>query len=161
MRYLRAMSATDRLLPLCDLLMAAAHADGTLDDREDDVVRELLAEWIDGELPAEAELRLAQFDPTRFDLAAAARPFLADPLDVRKRVLYLVDAVTEADDELDLAEGAFTSKLAAALQVPAAELSGLTLDVEVEEIKQTFATVRRGPPPIPGQRLDDVDLDLE
>mgnify|MGYP001409940854 CR=1 FL=1 len=151
--------ATDRLLPICDLLMAAAHADGRLDQREAEVVRELLADLIAGDLPAAVDARIAGFDPRGFDLAAAAAAFRGDPLDERKRLLYLVDAVQEADDELDLAESSFLAALARALEVPADAVAGLTL--EVEELKQALATARRGPPPIPGRRSDEVDVDLD
>lgn len=151
--------ATDRLLPICDLLMAAAHADGRLDQREAEVVRELLADLIAGDLPAAVDTRIAGFDPRGFDLAAAAAAFRGDPLDERKRLLYLVDAVQEADDELDLAESSFLAALARALEVPADAVAGLTL--EVEELKQALATARRGPPPIPGRRSDEVDVDLD
>ncbi|MBK7074502.1 MAG: TerB family tellurite resistance protein [Myxococcales bacterium] len=153
--------ATDRLLPICDLLMAAAHADGRLDQREADVVRELLADLVDGALPPAVDARIAGFDPKAFTLATAAAAFRGDPLDERKRLLYLVDAVQEADDELDLAESSFLAALAKALEVPADAVAGLTLEVEVEELKQALATVRRGPPPIPGRRGDDVDVDLD
>jgi uncharacterized membrane protein YebE (DUF533 family) len=153
--------ATDRLLPICDLLMAAAHADGRLDQREAEVVRELLADLIAGDLPAAVDARIAGFDPRGFDLAAAAAAFRGDPLDERKRLLYLVDAVQEADDELDLAESSFLAALARALEVPADAVAGLTLEVEVEELKQALATARRGPPPIPGRRSDEVDVDLD
>ncbi len=154
-------SSSDRLLPLCDILLAAAHADGRKDDREDDVVRELLAELVEGELPIEVELRLASFDPTAFDLARAVAPFAGDSQDDRKRLVYLVDAVLEADDQHDLAESTFLGALARALAVPADQLAGLTLEVEVAELKQALAVVRRGPPPIPGRRTDDVDVDLD
>ncbi|MBL8624754.1 MAG: hypothetical protein JNK64_25830 [Myxococcales bacterium] len=153
--------ATDRLLPICDLLMAAAHADGRLDQREADVVRELLADLVDGALPPTVDARIASFDPKRFTLATAAAAFRGDPLDERKRLLYLVDAVQEADDELDLAESSFLAALAKALEVPADAVAGLTLEVEVEELKQALATVRRGPPPIPGRAGDAVDVDLD
>lgn len=151
--------ATDRLLPICDLLMAAAHADGRLDQREAEVVRELLADLIAGDLPAAVDARIAGFDPRGFDLTTAAAAFRGDPLDERKRLLYLVDAVQEADDELDLAESSFLAALARALEVPADAVAGLTL--EVEELKQALATARRGPPPIPGRRSDEVDVDLD
>ena len=80
------------------------------------------------------------------------------------RALYGGSAVwfyLPADDELDLAESSFLAALAKALEVPADAVAGLTLEVEVEELKQALATVRRGPPPIPGRRGDDVDVDLD
>jgi len=159
------MTPTDRVFPICDLLLGAAHADGRLDHREAETVRELLADLGAGALPAGLEDHLAAFDPGAFDLAAAAAPFRGDSLDDRKRLLYLVDAIHEADDELDLAENAFLKALAAALDLPASALIGLTLEVEVEAeaLPARFAAVRRGPPPIPGPAPigDDVEVDLD
>ncbi|MBK9034560.1 MAG: TerB family tellurite resistance protein [Myxococcales bacterium] len=152
------MTSTDRLLPLCDLLLGAAHADGRLDQRERDAVRDLLTELCDGAVPPEIEACIAGFDPARFDLRAAAAPFRGDSIDDRKRVLYLVDAVNDADEELDLAEDTFLRALASALDLPATALAGLTVEVEVEvDLKGALAKVRKGPPPIPGASVD-VDL---
>lgn len=143
------MTSPDRLLPLCDLLLGAAHADGRLDHREAETVRELLADLSDGAVPLGLDAWIEAFDPATFDLRAAAAPFRSDPLDDRKRLLYLVDAVHESDDELDLAENAFLTALAAALDLPATALAGLTVEVEIEELRGALAAVRRGPPPVP------------
>lgn len=152
------MTSTDRLLPICELLLGAAHADGHLDQREAETVRALLSDLAAGALPPAVEARIAAFDPKAFELRRAVAPFRRDPVDDRKRLLYLVDAITEADDELDLAENSFVQELAAALDLPADALAGLTVDVEVENLQATFARVRTGPPPIPGHAVD-VDLD--
>ena len=50
------MSITDRILPLCELLLGAAYADKELKEQEKDKVRDLLEE-LGGELPTETELR--------------------------------------------------------------------------------------------------------
>jgi len=157
------MASNDRLLPLCDLMLGAAYADGTLDQRERDTVTELLADLCDGPLPAEVTARIKTFDPKRFDLAAVAAQFVRDPLDDRKRLLYLVAAVHEADEELDLAEDEFTTALATALELPASATEGMTLTVEVEVLAEHFAQVRKGPPPPPpGKKKDgSVDVDLD
>jgi uncharacterized membrane protein YebE (DUF533 family) len=156
------MTSPDRLLPICEILLGAAHADGRLDRREQETVRELLSELAGGALPALVEQRIKHFDPKKFDLKKAAAPFRGDSLDDRKRLLYLADAITEADEELDLAENGFLKALAAALELPADALAGLTVDVEVEELADSLAAVRKGPPPIPGKAAaDDVDVDLD
>jgi uncharacterized membrane protein YebE (DUF533 family) len=155
-------SPPDRILPLCDLMLGAAYADGTLDQREKDTVRELLADLSGGSLPAEVTARIASFDPKRFDLAATAKQFAGDPVDDRKRLLYLVAAVSEADDVLDLAEDDYMTALARNLALPPAETEGLTLSVEIEELPQHFAKVRKGPPPPPGKKKDgSVDVDFD
>jgi uncharacterized tellurite resistance protein B-like protein len=152
--------AADRILPLCELLLGAAYADKELKDQEKDEVRSLL-EGLGGELPTEVELKITSFDPTSFDLKASAAPFKADSEDDRKKLLYLVAAVNEADDELDFAEDDYLRDLAAALDLPKAALEGLTLEVETEQLKETFKQVRKGPPPPPTPKSKSVDVDMD
>jgi uncharacterized membrane protein YebE (DUF533 family) len=153
------MAIADRILPLCDLLLGAAHADRVVRDEERDEIRGLL-EDIAGELPTEVELRIASFDPAKFDLTATARAFASDSEDDRKKLLLLASAVIESDDEIDFAEDDYLRALAVALSLPASALVGLTVDIETEELKDTFQKVRKGPPPppVPGKSVD-VDLD--
>jgi uncharacterized membrane protein YebE (DUF533 family) len=143
------MSLPDRILPLCDLLLGAAHADKRFVDRERKQVRETLEELTGAELTAELEDRITAFEPSRFDLAATAAQFRGDPEDDRRRVLVLVSAVNDADDEIDLAEDDYLRALAGALELPARALEGLTLDIEIEELREDLAKVRKGPPPPP------------
>lgn len=157
------MAIVDRILPLCDLLLGAAYADLEVRDPERDEIRGLL-EDLAGELPTEVELRIASFDPKKFDLAATARAFHADSDDDRKKLLVLASAVIEADDEIDFAEDDYLRDLAKALKLPASALAGLTVEVEsVEpaELKQTFQKVRKGPPPPPAKAGASVDVDLD
>lgn len=143
------MALPDRILPLCDLLLGAAYADQRFADRERSEIREMLADLAGGELPAEVEERIAAFDPARFDLAATAAPFRGDPDDDRQRLLSLAAAVNDADDEIDLAEDDYLRALGRALDLPDSALEGLTLDVQVEDLRQDFAKARKGPPPPP------------
>ena len=156
--------AADRILPLCELLLGAAYADKELKDQEKDEVRALL-EGLAGELSTEVELKISSFDPSAFDLAASAAAFKSDSEDDRKKLLYLVAAVNEADDELDLSEDEYLRSLAAALALPKSALEGLTVEVETEELKETFKQVRKGPPPPPKAKAkaksDDVDVDID
>ena len=144
---------TDRILPLCDLLLGAAYADKELKDQERDEVRALLEE-LAGELPVDVELRLTAFDPAKFDLETAAAPFRGDTEDERKKLLVLVSAVNESDEEIDFAEDEYLRKLGKALGLPAKALEGLTVDVEEEDVDLTdlFAQVRKGPPPPPKKK---------
>jgi uncharacterized tellurite resistance protein B-like protein len=152
--------AADRILPLCELLLGAAYADKELKDQEKDEVRSLL-EGLAGELPTEVEMKIAGFDPSTFDLKSSAAPFKGDSEDDRKKLLYLVSAVNEADDEIDFAEDDYLRDLAAALELPKSALAGLTVEVETEELKETFKHVRKGPPPPPPPKSASVDVDMD
>jgi uncharacterized tellurite resistance protein B-like protein len=142
------MALVDRILPLTDLLLGAAYADKELKDQERDEVRALL-EDLAGELPVEVELRLTAFDPAKFDLASAAAPFKGDSEDDRKKLLHLVSAVNEADEEIDFSEDDYLRDLGKALGLPASALKGLTIEMDLEE---SFAQVRKGPPPPPPKK---------
>ncbi|MBZ0237439.1 MAG: TerB family tellurite resistance protein [Deltaproteobacteria bacterium] len=146
------MAATDRTQALTDLLLGAAYADAHLDDREAERVQELLAYMLDGKVPGELESRIDGFDPEAFDLARTAAVFAGDPTADREHLLSLVAAVHEADDTLDLAEDEYLQQLCAALGLPASALGGLTVKVEVEEIKTRYKKVTTPPPPPPGAR---------
>lgn len=154
------MALNDRIVPLCDLLLGAAYADRELKDPEYDEVRELLTELSGAELTPEIEQRIAAFDPAGFDLRATANAFLGDPPDDRRKLLFLVAAIHDADEEIDLAEDEYLCALCTALELPAEALAGLSLEVEVEELRQDFAKVRRGPPPVPARRDGSVDVDM-
>lgn len=154
---------TDRILPLSELLLGAAYADKELKDQERDEVRTLL-QGLAGDLPAEVDEKIKTFDPEKFDLKAVAATFKGDSEDDRKKLLFLVAAVNEADDEIDFAEDDYLRDLAAALDLPKSALDGLTVEVETEELKETFQAVRKGPPPPPPPKAkkkdDDVDVDI-
>ncbi len=146
------MASADRVLPLCDLLLAAAYADDHLDDREAERVQELLAYMHEGALPQDVEARIESFDPKAFDLEATAALFRGDPATDREHLLSLVAAVHDADDNLDLSEDEFLTSLAAALDLPASALGGLTIKVEVEEVRTRFRKASIPPPLPPGAK---------
>lgn len=154
------MSLPDRIAPLCDLLLGAAHSDKQFKAREREEVREMLADLAGSKLPPELEKRIATFDPKTFDLANTAAEFKKDPVDDRRRVLFLVAAINDADEEVDFAEDEYLRNLATALELPASALQGLTIDVEIEDLRQDFEKVRRGPPP-PPKKAASVDVDLD
>ncbi|MEP6859220.1 MAG: TerB family tellurite resistance protein [Deltaproteobacteria bacterium] len=153
------MAIADRILPLTKLLLGAAYADNELKDQERDEVRALLEE-LAGELPTEVELEIVKFDPKAFDLAAVAGEFAGDTEDDRKKLLFLVSAVIEADEEIDFSEDDYLRALAEALKLPKTALAGLTVDVETEDLKETFAQVRKGPPPPPKSAKQSFDVDI-
>ena len=68
-----------------------------------------------------------------------------------RRVKVLVATVIEADDTVDLAENDYLCALATALGLPDSALDGLTVDMEIEEVQETFDAVRKGPPPLPAR----------
>ncbi|HEY6032998.1 MAG TPA: TerB family tellurite resistance protein [Kofleriaceae bacterium] len=153
------MAIADRILPLTKLLLGAAYADEQLVDQERDEVRALLEE-LAGELPTEVELEIVKFDPEAFELAAVASEFLGDSEDDRKKLLFLVSAVIEADEEIDFSEDDYLRALAEALKLPKAALAGLTVDVETEDLKETFHHIRKGPPPPPKAAKQSFDVDI-
>ena len=140
--------APDRIVPLCDILLGAAYADEHLHDREKEEVRGLI-EDLAGKVPREVDARISSFDPKRFDLAKAVAPFRADSTDDRRKLLVLVSAVIEADEEIDLAEDDYLRALAKALALPESALEGLTVDVHAEELEAAFEIVVAKPPPPP------------
>jgi uncharacterized tellurite resistance protein B-like protein len=155
------MSLSDRIVPLCDLLLGAAYADAQFKDREREEVTGMLADLTDGKLTPEIEKQIAAFDPKAFDLAATTSAFAGDSEDDRRKLLFLVAAVNDADDEVDFAEDDYLRALAGALKPPAEALAGMVVDVEVDELRETFTAVRKGPPPPPGKKAASVDVDLD
>ncbi len=145
------LTSGDRIFPLCELLLGAAYADEELHHQEKTEVRALLAE-LAGEMRVEVEACIASFEPKHFDLKATASAFRDDPEADRRKLLLLVSTVIEADDQMHLAEDAYLRELATALDLPRSALEGLTVDVEIEEVKETFRAVRNGPPPVPPPR---------
>jgi uncharacterized membrane protein YebE (DUF533 family) len=146
------MALPDRIFPLCDLLLGAAHADKRFVAREREAVRRTLTELTGSALTPELEARILEFQPSRFELATTAAEFRGDPEEDRRRLLLLVTAIHDADDELDFAEDEYLRALAAALELPERALEGLTLDVEIEDLRQDLAKVRKLPPPPPGSK---------
>ena len=136
------MPISDRIFPLCELLLGAAYADRDLHKLETIEVRSLLTE-LAGERLVEVEACIASFEPDKFDMKATAAWFRDDPEEDRRKVLVLVSTVIEADDEIDLAENDYLCELADALGLPDSALGGLSVDIEIEEIKSTFAGITR------------------
>jgi uncharacterized membrane protein YebE (DUF533 family) len=142
------MSNSDRIFPLCELLLGAAYADGQFHKQEKTEIRALLTE-LAGEMRVEVEACIASFEPDKFKLESIIGVFRDDSEEERKKLLLLASTVIEADDEIDLSENAYLRDLAIALALPKSALDGLVVDVEIEEVKETFNAVRKGPPPIP------------
>lgn len=155
----------DRTLAICDLLLGAAHADSHFHDQERQRVRELMTELQGGPLPTEVEARIGSFRVAAFDVTRAAGEFRGDPIEEKRKLVRLVAAIHEADEELDLDEDQYLRALGAALDLPADEMRGLVLEFEVEELRDSFTRLKRQPPPIPEDarkgRSEGVDVELE
>ena len=147
------MSAVgDRIDVLIDIFLGAAYADRQLAGRErvriQDLVQDLMCTR---QLPPAVQRRIDAFVPERFDLQAAARQFAGDPPMSQRRLLELVAQVMAADDEYDLAEDEYLRALAGALGVPSADFQDLTLEYEVNELRESFEQLRKSPPPVPAK----------
>ena len=158
------MSLTDRIAPLCDLLLGAAYADQHFKDREREEVREMLGDLSGAKLTPELEEQIAKFDPKAFDLLKTAGAFLSDTDEERRRLLFLVAAVNDADEEVDFAEDEYLRDLCSALMLPAEALKGMVIEMEVEEQREVFQKVRKGPPPPPtpgAKKAESVDVEID
>lgn len=140
------MTTSDRIFPLCELLLGAAHADREFHPRERTEIRALLVE-LAGEQRVEVEACIASFNPETFKPASVTGYFEGDSEEERRKLLRLVSTVIEADDEIDFAENEYLREVASLLRLPESALDGL--DVEIEDVKESFAAVRKGPPPLP------------
>ena len=127
-----------QLAALCDLLMAAAHADGEFDGLEAGEIADVLDEVVQGALPAEISIRLSRFDAASFDLHAVAGALQGLSVVDREGVLSLVTRVIEADDLHDLAEADFIREVARELGCDATQVEAATFEVEI-----------LSPPPLP------------
>jgi uncharacterized tellurite resistance protein B-like protein len=130
------MAMKDHILTITDLLLGAAYADKRLEGRETDQIRALLTKLSGAaSLPAAVEARFKTFSPAKFDIDAAGK-HLAGLGDDRRKVLEMVAAVTESDDELDLAEDLYLRKAALAMGLAEKEFNDLVIDIsEVDELE--------------------------
>lgn len=139
----------DRLPIVADLLMDAAFADQRLEGDEKDAVKRLLRELLDTQaLPMDVDFRIDEFDPQKFERAAAAAAFAGNPPALKRRLLELVAAVHAADGEIDFAEDEHLRALGAALGLPPESFSELVVDVveEMDDIGEDLEKIRYGAP---------------
>lgn len=140
---------SDRIDVICDLLLGAAYADDHFHDKEKQAINDLLGKLIEGDVPEGVSRRIEYFDAGEFDAREAAGAFKGDPADTKYKVLELIAAVHDADDEYDFAEDDYMREVATAMGMEGDALSKFTLDVEVEELKSDLDKLRT-PPPTPG-----------
>lgn len=141
------------LLVVTDILLGAAHADGSSDGTEVSAVRDLLKELHAGKaLPEDVEARITAFDAKKFSLEASAAEFKkSSKLDARK-LLELCCTIRDADEEIDFAEDEYIKNLGKALGMKADEYKDLTVDYEIEEVAATLGTKSLPPKPPPGAK---------
>lgn len=145
------MSERDQsILTITDLLLGAVYADGERTGEEIQTVRDLLKELLDTkELPESIDKRIAIFEPGDFSLEECAASFKANEAVGKRKLLELVAAVRDADDEHSVAEDEYIVALAGALGMKESEYSDLTLDFEIEDLREHLGALRSVPPPIP------------
>jgi len=106
------------------LLLGAAYADKRLEGQEIDQIRSLLLRLLGAEqLPSSCADQIATFNPAKFDAASAAASLQDLDEGDRRKILEMVAAVHEADDEIDLDEDEYLRTVAKGLGIPAAGLS--------------------------------------
>ena len=127
-----------QLIALCDLLMAAAHADGEFDGLEAGEISDVLTELIIGDLPEVLSTQLSRFSNDKFNLADSVAPLMTLAKADKLAVLGLVTRIIEADDVHDLAEADFLRALALALDCSVSDVAKYTFKVEIIS-----------PPPLP------------
>jgi protein-disulfide isomerase-like protein with CxxC motif len=137
---------------IADLLMGAAYADKELDGRELDTVKALLAKVTGQEsLSPEMSDRLRRFNPNRFDAAATAKALGLTDNRQKRYLIEMIAAVTEADDNLDLAENEYLETVAEAMALPRQTFTDLTLEILSVENLEAAGESLLTPPPIPGK----------
>ncbi len=113
-----------------DLLLGAAYADKRLEGREIETIRALLERVVDqSPLPAELEARMKAFNPAKHDARGAAATLWFLPHEDKRTVIDLVAKVTEADDEIDLAEDDYLRKVALGLGLSDQEIREITIQI--------------------------------
>jgi putative colanic acid biosynthesis UDP-glucose lipid carrier transferase len=118
----------DLLRTLGDLLLAAAHADGEICDRERRTVARVLTELAGGgRLPSWLEAHLQAFDPSTFDLQAATEHLRRLPPMQRRHIAELVRAVCDANNAFDLEEERFLVALVLALSLSPEDVADLVV----------------------------------
>lgn len=130
-----------------DLLLGAAYADKRLEGREVATIRALL-ERVSGEspLPAALEARMKSFNPAKHDPRGAAATLWFLSKEDKRTVVDLVAKVTEADDEIDLAEDDYLRKVALGLGMSDEEIAEFTIQIiEDDELDGIFARVMGQP----------------
>jgi uncharacterized tellurite resistance protein B-like protein len=124
------------ILTITDLLLGAAYADKRLEGQEKDKIRSLLSKLLGGKtIPAEVEARFREFSPAAFDVDAAGKSVSHLGKD-RRKILEMIAAVSESDQEIDLAEDRYLRRAAVAMGMAEKEFRDLIVDFqEVDDLE--------------------------
>ncbi|WP_052548374.1 TerB family tellurite resistance protein [Enhygromyxa salina] len=130
----------DNILTITDLLLGAAYADKRLEGNETAKIRSLLAKLIGTTtFPAAVEARFKDFSPAAFNIEKAAGN-LAGLGSERRKVLEMIAAVSESDEEIDLSEDRYLRRAAEAMGLAAKDFRDLVVDFqEVDELEGILA----------------------
>lgn len=130
--------------------MGAAFADRRLDGREYETVKKLLAQVMGvDEVPAEMEARLKKFNPKTFDAASTAKSLGLTDDDEKRKLIELIAAVNDADEELDLDEHEYLLTVAGSLGLDKSAYDDLTVEILSVETLQEAGKDLLAPPPVP------------
>ena len=115
---------------ITDLLLGAAYADKRLEGKELDAISRMVARLMGTPaVPDEQKQRIKSFNPAKHNAVAAAQTLASLSDDDKRKVLELVAAVSESDDEIDFDEDAYLRKVAEGLGIPDDQLGDLTIEV--------------------------------
>lgn len=115
---------------ITDLLLGAAYADKRLEGRELDAIRSMLSTLLGtSSLPDAQEARIKAFNPAKHDARAAAASLAFLSAEDRRTVADLVAWVTEADEEIDLAEDRYLRQVAEGLGLDDEAIAELTVEI--------------------------------
>ena len=121
---------------ITNLLLGAAYADKHLEGEETATIEKLLCKLVGkDQLPIAQSSQMRSFSPAAFDVEAAAKDLSGLAEDDKRKVLEMVCAVHDADEELDFAEDRYLRKVATGLGFAEDAIAGLALDVaEVDDM---------------------------
>lgn len=142
-------SVRDSIELIADVFLAAAHADGPLQQEERSYIAAVLCDLLRvEELPEELERRLGAFDPRGCDVRAVASGLRERAPMSGRRLLELTAYVTLADGLQKPEEEAFVHALGEALGLPREATSDLTGDrLRTRRSFANMARVRLPDPP--------------
>jgi uncharacterized tellurite resistance protein B-like protein len=120
---------SDQLTHIADILMAAAHADGDVQNVENSAAREILVGLAGAAMPT-LEARIKNFKTSTFDVAKAGAALKLTTSAQRRELLLLVARVTESDEVHDLEESDFIVGVARAIGASKEDYTGLTISLE-------------------------------
>jgi uncharacterized tellurite resistance protein B-like protein len=119
---------------ITDLLLGAAYADKRLEGNEIETIRGLLCKLLGVEsLPASQADQIANFRPAKFD-AENAGASLRDLGDDRRKVLEMIAAVHDADDEFDFDEDRYLQSVGRGLGLKPEQYADLTAQMQVDDL---------------------------